>query len=66
LATKGGASQILQINAMSASGEVVNFDLRGEFLPLRPLLEELKRTREAGGPTCCVGSFSRCVRCSRS
>jgi DNA-binding XRE family transcriptional regulator len=34
-----------------ASGEAVNFDLRGEYRPLRPLLEELKRTREAAGLT---------------
>jgi hypothetical protein len=32
--------------ALIASGEAINFDLRGEFRPLRPLLEELKRTRE--------------------
>ncbi len=34
-----------------ASGEAVTFDLRGEYRPLRPLLEELKRTREAAGLT---------------
>jgi Helix-turn-helix domain len=34
-----------------ASGEAVNFDLRGEYRPLRPLLEELKRNREAAGLT---------------
>jgi DNA-binding XRE family transcriptional regulator len=34
-----------------ASGEAVNFDLRGEYRPLRPLLEEMKRAREAAGLT---------------
>jgi DNA-binding XRE family transcriptional regulator len=34
-----------------ASGEAVNFDLRGEHRQLRPLLEEMKRTREAAGLT---------------
>jgi DNA-binding XRE family transcriptional regulator len=34
-----------------ASGEAVNFDLRGEYRPLRPLLEEMKCAREAAGLT---------------
>ncbi len=34
-----------------ATGEAVNFDLRGEYRPLRPLLEEMKRAREAAGLT---------------
>ena len=62
LATKGDASQILQITAMSAHhatktalpiarGDAVNFDLRGEYRPLPPWLEQLKRTREAAGLT---------------
>lgn len=34
-----------------ASGEAVNFDLRGEYRQLRPLLEEMKRAREAAGLT---------------
>jgi hypothetical protein len=31
--------------------EAVNFDLCGEYRPLPPLLEQLKRTREAAGLT---------------
>lgn len=34
-----------------ASGEGANFDLRGEYRQLRPLLEEIKRAREAAGLT---------------
>jgi DNA-binding XRE family transcriptional regulator len=34
-----------------AAGEGVNFDLRGEYRQLRPLLEQIKRAREAAGLT---------------
>ena len=34
-----------------ASGEGANFDLRGEYRELRPLVDELKRAREAAGLT---------------
>jgi transcriptional regulator with XRE-family HTH domain len=34
-----------------ASGEGANFDLRGEYHQLRPLLEGLRRAREAAGLT---------------
>jgi hypothetical protein len=34
-----------------ASGEGANFDLHGEYRALRPLVEEIKRAREAAGLT---------------
>ena len=34
-----------------ASGEGANFDLHGEYLQLRPLVEEIKQAREAAGLT---------------
>jgi DNA-binding XRE family transcriptional regulator len=34
-----------------ASGEGANFDLHGEYRQLRPLVEEIKRAREATGLT---------------
>ncbi len=34
-----------------ASGEAANFDVHGESRELRPLVEEIKRTREAAGLT---------------
>jgi DNA-binding XRE family transcriptional regulator len=34
-----------------ASGEGANFDLHGEYRPLRPLLEGLRQAREAAGLT---------------
>src|SRR5207244_11147517 len=34
-----------------ASGEGANFDLHGEYRELRPFVAEIKRAREAAGPT---------------
>ena len=34
-----------------ASGEAANFDLHGEYHQLRPLVEKIKRAREAAGLT---------------